>query len=376
MSDLVVMSLEGWDEVWRRNQYLVAGLLASDPELRVLFVEPPDDPAHDVRSGRRPRIGHAVRAVQDRPRLHTYRPTKWLPRRLDAGTDDRLARRVRRAAMSLGMTAPVLWINDPGAAAVARRTGWPVVYDITDDWLAADRPADALRRLAADEAWLLTHAQAVIACSAEIVRRKSSQRPASAPPLQLIPNAVDVAAYRVPAARPADLPAGRCAVYVGTLHPDRLDVDLCAQTALRAAGSAVVVLVGPNVLSDADTARLKESGVVLLGARSRDEVIGYLQYADVLIVPHVVTAFTDSLDPIKLYEYQAVGRPVVSTRVAGFRDAADDRIVIADVTDFPDAVARFIESARPLVAGTDRGVADWSVRVTAVRAVLGEVRKH
>ena len=56
---------------------------------------------------------------------------------------------------------------------------------------------------------------------------------------------------------------------------------------------------------------------MLLGPRPRDEVIGYLQHADVLVVPHVVTAFTDSLDPIKLYEYQAVGRPVVSTRSRG-----------------------------------------------------------
>ena len=57
--------------------------------------------------------------------------------------------------------------------------------------------------------------------------------------------------------------------------------------------------------------------MVLLGPRSPDELVGYLQHADALIVPHVVDAFTDSLDPIKLYEYQAVGRPVVSTAGRG-----------------------------------------------------------
>ena len=50
MTDLVVVSLEAWDDVWRRNQHLVAGLLRSDPALRVLFVEPPADPTHDLRS--------------------------------------------------------------------------------------------------------------------------------------------------------------------------------------------------------------------------------------------------------------------------------------------------------------------------------------
>ena len=33
VTDLVVVSLERWDDVWRRNQHLVAGLLAGDPEL-------------------------------------------------------------------------------------------------------------------------------------------------------------------------------------------------------------------------------------------------------------------------------------------------------------------------------------------------------
>ena len=49
MTDLVVVSLEAWDGVWRRNQHLVSRLLAADPDLRVLFVEPPADPLHDLR---------------------------------------------------------------------------------------------------------------------------------------------------------------------------------------------------------------------------------------------------------------------------------------------------------------------------------------
>ena len=50
VTDLVVVSLEAWDGVWRRNQHLVSRLLAADPELRVLFVEPPADPLHDAAS--------------------------------------------------------------------------------------------------------------------------------------------------------------------------------------------------------------------------------------------------------------------------------------------------------------------------------------
>ena len=59
---------------------------------------------------------------------------------------------------------------------------------------------------------------------------------------------------------------------------------------------------------------------MLLGPREHTAVPAYLTNADVLVVPHVVTPFTDSLDPIKVYEYLAAARPVVSTPVAGFRE--------------------------------------------------------
>jgi len=371
MTDLVVISLERWDEVWRRNQHLVSGLLQTDPALRVLFVEPPDDPLHAVQRRARPEFGHGLRAVADR--LHTLRPVKWLPRRIDPRADDRIERAVIRAAARLGMTDPLLWINDPRADGLARRTGWATLYDLTDDWLAADRPAAELRRIADGEGWLLTNAAAVVACSAELARRKAPRRAGIA----VIRNGVDTAAYRTPQPRPVDLPAGPVALYLGTLHRDRLDVDLCVRTAkaLGAQGSepeGALVLVGPNALDDADTTALREAGALVLGARPREAVIGYLQHADVLLVPHVVTAFTESLDPIKLYEYQAVGHPVVSTPVAGFREAAGPRIRISAAEDFPDVVRETLAGAAPDPgADPDPGLSsDWSRRVTEMQAVL------
>ena len=370
MTDLVVMSLERWDDVWRRNQHLVAGLLRHDPDLRVLFVEPPADPLHDVRERRRPATGARVAEVPGVApgRLWTARHVKWLPRRVDPRADERLARAVIRSAASLGMRAPVLWINDPGAATLARISDWPMLYDVTDDWLSADRPAAELERSAENEAHLLDAAREVVVCSPELARRKGAARPVT-----LIPNAVDVAAYRRPATRPADLPSGPVALYLGTVHPDRIDVDLCEATALALGTQGTLTLVGPNLLGPDAAQRLERAGARLLGARARDEVVGYLQHADVLVVPHVVNAFTDSLDPIKLYEYQAVGRPVVSTAVAGFRDADDSRITIADGADFVAAVVAAVPAATRFPDAAGGTTPDWADRVTAMWEVIGRV---
>lgn len=367
MTDLVVVSLERWDDVWRRNQHLVAGLLRSDPGLRVLFVEPAADPVHDLFSLRRPRLGRRAGEIPAVApgRLWRFGPLKWLPRKMDRGTDDRLARTVARAAHRLGMRHPLLWINDPGMVALAERTAWPTLYDITDDWVAADRPPGELERTAANESRLLGLAHEVVVCSAELARRKGA-----AHRVELIPNAVDVDAYRRPAARPADLPEGPVAVYLGTVHADRLDVALCEATARALDGAGSLALVGPNLLSTDDSGRLERAGARLLGPRARDEVVGYLQHADVLVVPHVVTSFTDSLDPIKLYEYQAVGRPVVSTPVAGFRDAADPRITVAEGAAFAAAVRAALPAPTVFPVGADAAVATWADRVEQMREVL------
>ncbi|WP_102194346.1 glycosyltransferase [Microbacterium aurantiacum] len=361
MTDLVVLSLEGWDSVWRRNQYLVAGLLDADPELRVLFVEPVDDPLHDVRSHRRPGFGQPVRRVADR--LWTMRPVKWLPRKWDDRGDERRAEAIRRAATTLGFTAPILWVNDPTAAGMLTKTGWRTLYDITDDWLSASRPAAELTRIADGERLLLEQADAVVACSPELVRRKSSDRTG----IHLIPNAVDLDAYRRPTERPADLPAAPVALYLGTLHPDRIDVDLCIRVAQELADRVHLVLAGPDLLTPHDHARLDAAGAQRLGPLDRSQVAAHLQHADVLLVPHLVTAFTDSLDPIKLYEYQAAGRPVVSTAVAGFRDASGARIRIADAEGFADAVIGALDEPLP---GDAADGTDWRVRVDQMRRVI------
>lgn len=372
--DLVVVSLEAWDTIWRRNQHLVSRLLNMDPALRVLFVEPAADPLYDLFSRRRPSRGEGVTPIPGYDgRLLRFRPVKRLPRRLDRRTDARLANTIVRATHRAGMQRPMLWLNDPGAAPLARLTGWPTLYDITDDWLAADRPAAELERIRTEEEWLLVHADAVVACSAELVRRKAPTRQGRA--IDLIANAVDVEAYREPKPRPADLPPSS-AVYVGTLHTDRLDVALCEATARALAGRGSLVLVGPDVLTAGDTERLRTAGIFMLGARTHEAVIGYLQHADALVVPHVISAFTDSLDPIKMYEYAAVGRPVVATAVAGFRDASDPRVRVAAASDFAAVVAAAVPAPTAIIDGSSVPVPTWKDRATAIHAVLDGIRQR
>jgi teichuronic acid biosynthesis glycosyltransferase TuaH len=378
VGDVVVLSLERWDDVWRRNQYLVAELCRADPAARVLFVEPAADPLHRLSRRGAPRIGRGLRAAPavegvEPGRILLHEPTKWLPRKVDPRVDAHLARSVERAVARAGMHRPVLWVNDPSGVAVVRRTGWPALYDVTDDWLAADRSPAEHARLVADERTLLDRCAEVTVCSTGLVARKGADRDVT-----LVTNGVDLDRYRAPYARPADLPEGLVALYVGTVHPDRFDVSLVLATARVLAGRARVVLVGPVVdLSPAEHADLAHEGVVLLGPRPWTTVPAYLRHADVLLVPHVVDAFTDSLDPIKLYEYRAVGRPVVATPVAGFRDA--QRVRVAGAESFPAAVLAALANASAPHAGRLGGeppdVPTWRGQAVLMREAVARTRQ-
>lgn len=340
--ELVVCSLEPWDEVKRRNQLLVERLLRSYPHLRVLFVEP----AHDLLHVGRPNRSRLRRLDE---RLWLFRPTKAAPRRLGGYADASLCRQVRRALRALHFGSPAIWINDSTYAPLAER-GWPTVYDITDDWLLARAAPHELARRVRLEERLLLAADEVVVCSPALALSRGAARPVT-----LVPNGVDLEHFRRPRARPRDLPDA--AVYVGTLHDERVDVDLVLQLAAQ----TPVVLVGPDALQPASRRRLVDAGVKLLGARAYADVPAYFQHAEVVIVPHVVSPFTESLDPIKAYEIAAVGRPAVATDVSGFASLG---IAVAR-DDFVDAVlggGRLPERPQPS--------ATWAARATAFAAVL------
>ncbi len=212
-----------------------------------------------------------------------------------------------------------------------------------------------------DDELLLERSDAVVVCSADLARTRGAHRD-----VDVIPNGVDVNLFRTPQARPAELPPGPVAVYVGTLHEERIDVPLLVALA-EARPNLQIALVGPDRLGPETSARLAElPSIHLIGAQPYGRIPGFLQHADLIVIPHLVNPFTESLDPIKAYECQAAGRPTVATPVAGFRELGPP-IVVVDRSEFIDAVASVLDGnsdgnepepttgRRTHVAGAGRG---------------------
>lgn len=358
-TQLVIISLEAWDQTWRRNQLIIRDLSALRPDLRILYVEPADD----VGLFRRPRDS-GLSPVFELGGLWRVRFAKRLPRALGPWADLHLVLQLRSALRSLEFDRPVFWINDLNWAHLLR---WrrPTLYDITDDWVEERGIPDRVRRRRLKrERRLLRASGAVVACSHELVQRKLAVRP----DIRLIPNAVDRNHFQKPRPRPVDLPPGPIAVYVGTLQDERIDVQLARDVAL-ALPEINFVFVGPNHLSERVLGVLDLPNVHLLGAHPYLDVPAYLQHADVVFIPHLVNAFTTSLDPIKAYECRALGKKVVATPVPGFVELAGCAIA----EDAPQAVSAIIAALATPILPLPGDVPTWMQRAEAFSEVIDEV---
>ena len=325
MQDLIFVSMENWDDVWRRNQFVCAGLARRFPDRKILFVGLPTNVTNDIRRGRLPSLS-ADRTVPGLPNITLTRPLKLLPDTLGWGRrlNEALFRRhVRAAAGRLEMQSPVLWLNPHSAVHMAGQMGESqVIYDITDDWTTLTQSPALTKLTIAQDAALCRRADAVIVCSERLYDMKQGLTER----LHLISNGVNADHYTSvldgtgPLLSPANDWARPVLGYTGTIHPDRVDVPLVEALAKRFP-AGTIALVGPNMLGGEDRQRLEACGnVALTGPVSYVAVPEIMRAFDVCITPHRVSPFTESLNPIKLWEYLAAGKPIVATNVAGFRD--------------------------------------------------------
>ena len=309
---IALLSLEPWDDTWRRNQHLASALVAGSMVDRMTFVEPAEKKSS--RTSREPLPGITV-----------YTPVSTLPGRL--GRARAVARQVRRDVLP---DVDLLWVNDPVVGAYSL-DGMPALYDVTDDWRLVAAAPHVRRRIVRSEDRLAQRARTVV-CSSVLQERWRQRYGVTA---ELVHNGVDVERHRQAQARPLDGVAPHVG-YVGTLHRERLDVDLLLSLAADPR-IGTLHLVGPDCLDVTSRERIAAGGIVLHGPVPATEVPTWMASLDVLVCPHLITPFTLSLDAIKAYEYAASGRPVVATPTSGFQHLAG-QVRLATGDDFADQV--------------------------------------
>ncbi len=237
----------------------------------------------------------------------------------------RYERSIRRAAARHGLERPAVITTHPLLAGFGS-FAWagPVTYYANDDltafpplrpWWSAFEESFARMRAAGRRAVALTS--------------KSLRSVAPTGPAAIVPCGLEPEEWMQPGPAPRwflDLPAPRM-IYVGTLDQR---IDLAAVQALAAARpEGSVVLVGPGADGGPAAAIASVPNIHLHPPVARDELVKLVAAADLGLIPHVRSAQTEAMSPLKLYEYLAAGIPVAAIDLPGVADVSSDRVVLA-----------------------------------------------
>jgi glycosyltransferase involved in cell wall biosynthesis len=103
--------------------------------------------------------------------------------------------------------------------------------------------------------------------------------------------------------------------YVGWIT-ERTDLALLEHIA-RERPNYHLLIAGPLDESQNMEKILSLKNSTYLGVMPYEDVPGFLRTLDVCLIPHRDTAYSRSMSPLKLYQYLASGRPIVTTLVAG-----------------------------------------------------------
>jgi glycosyltransferase involved in cell wall biosynthesis len=372
---LVALPPDAWGGYWGSRHHMLTGLAAW---FHVVWVDPPRHwrtSAWPARSGRAAPGG----APPATPGFARYTPPRWLPHFYRPARLARAADRARwlRAADVLarrGCRRTVLDLWKPHHASALDAVPHDLsCYHITDEYTYAEqeRPIDPAERA------LIARVDQVFILSRASFEKKARYNPHSL----FLPSGVDYEAFSGACPEPRELaaiPRPRIG-YVG-LVKRHLDFDLLLALAERHREWSFV-LVGPDgYLGDraAAAARFRSlRNVHALGGRPREALPAYDQHLDVCVLCYATNGYTKFVNPLKLREYLASGRPVVGSALPSFEEFRD----VIEIARTPDqwsaAIARALEPAASAPARVEarRRVArghDWSLLVDRMAEAVCE----
>lgn len=274
---------------------------------------------------------------------------------------------VRSAARRQRISRPLVWVNCPtGAEAVEALDPIAVVYQRTDRY-ECFKGVDTDRVREYDR-WLKARADLTVFCSCHLFEfERGDCRRAC-----YVDHGVDYARFASAAGEGPDpddlaaLPHPRVG-FIGGIDTHTFDPDLLKDVA-RLLPEAQFVLVGSCSLREG---WCDLPNVHLLGQKPYEEVPRYMTGCDVLIMPWNRSRWVEACNPVKLKEYLAVGKPVVSTDFPELRNYEGLVSIADDATSFAKAIRSALSAPHNAQPGRERiRQENWE---TKAGIILGEL---
>jgi hypothetical protein len=373
--------------VWRQNERLPSGRRAESlaawfskrPEVRrVIYLEPPlSRKSFDAKDRWRKLLPLHVRQVSDEYwRLTVLKPNTIVS--LDAEPVERRTawlsvRLVRRFLERHTRSPRWLWIYPPNPFSTALANSLPhdrLICDIVDDVVSSSKADHEHCEL------LVQRSAATFTTSAELAERLRSWQPDAL----YVPNGLEpsfIADPNAPTPRPSSQPV---IGYLGVIS-DRTDPALLAAVADRFTQCELRIVGWIDGWTEEVKALLGRPNVRFAERIPFDAVASTIDGFDVCLLPHRDNSLSRSMSPLKLFQYVARGKSVVSTPVAGL-EALTDLIHVAPATEpFLDAIAKCLDTELGHLALRRRRIAGaaehtWPNRVETMWHAMSHSRRQ
>jgi glycosyltransferase involved in cell wall biosynthesis len=266
---------------------------------------------------------------------------------------------------TIAWVCPVVW----GFADLARRIGFRAcVADLIDDQRAWDIHPNYRRKL--DDAYRLSLSEAdVVFTNCEPVALAFKDY---AHDIHIVPNGAE-RFDQVAEVKPfAPDPGAPVIGYVGTLR-DRIDWPLVESIATRRPDWSF--LLAGEAQDNPSVAQLDQlPNVTFPGVVEYPRLLSFLRHLDVGIVPHLVCGLTESMNPLKVYNYFAAGLPIVATELPNVVEMDSFMHKVRDAEEMIAAIEACLHVGRRAGPDPRRNAyieqISWEARVREVLRVL------
>lgn len=244
---------------------------------------------------------------------------------------------MKEALAYLDAASPILLLQNPMAiAAVDAIKPSLFAFDAIDNWLYHPQMKGSRIQIQRNYERIRQEADCIFTVSQSLQSFFGNRQD-----VYWVPNGVDSLYFRQAADH---IYSGVPVIgYVGKVQ-DRVDFDLL-ERCLQEFSDCRFEIVGPVYAQKKRMRELKcrYKNLVCCGDIHYEKLPETMRRFDIAILPHKIDEFTKSMNPLKLYEYLAAGKYVVSTKVAGTEPLAEYLGLAENEDDFVEKLATAIE---------------------------------
>lgn len=162
--------------------------------------------------------------------------------------------------------------------------------------------------------------------------------------------------------------------YYGAIA-DWFDCDILVKL-VKEFPKASIVLIGQVDNTEVKEIAEKYRNIILLGEKPYAQLPSYLQFFDVCIIPFKLTSLIKATSPVKIYEYLAAGKPVVTTNMPELEDYKSVIYKTSTPKAFTQAVKQALIEKSNTIKKTRQEIAKqhtWEMRAQALQIAIADI---